>query len=328
VLRGSHRSPRGIFLFHVVGLRPFRLRVEPGKAAGIVIGNMRRVALAVFALSACLSRAQERIRDVIYLKQGGCAFTFDVFKPAKPSGKAIVWIVSGGWFSNHDGINPDLAKPLNDAGFTVFEIVHGSQPKYTIPEIIPELERALRFIHANAKSYGIDPGAIGVTGMSAGGHLSLMLGGLGDDGKSDAKDPIDQASDKVAAVVAFMPPTDFANWGAEGVNPITIPSMSIFMPAFGVTRATPTDKLNQLSHDLSPINVIKSDFPPTLIVHGDKDPLVPIQQAHRMDSALEGAKVEHKLLIIPGGGHDPKTLQGGFAQMIEWFQVHLRVPTG
>ena len=260
---------------------------------------------------------------MIYLKAGGCAFTFDVFKPKAPNGKAIVWLVSGGWVSNHEGINPDLAKPLNDAGFTVFEVVHGAQPKFQIPEIIGELERALRFIHLNAKSYGIDPGAIGVSGMSAGGHLSLMLGGLGDNGKPDAKDPVDQASDKVEAVVAFMPPTDFLNWGAEGAVPWKNPIMGIFMPAFGVTAATPEDKLRQVGHDLSPINTINPNFPPTLIVHGDKDPLVPLQQAQRMDGALDAAKIVHKLLIIPGGGHDAKTLLGGLPQMIEWFNTHL-----
>jgi len=289
---------------------------------------MRRFALALFVVAACLGNAQERVRDVIYLKQGGAAFTFDVFKPQKPSGKAIVWLVSGGWGSSHDWINPDLVKPLNDAGFTVFEVVHGSQPKYTIPEIIPELQHALRYIHANAKTFGIDPNAIGVTGMSSGGHLSLMLGGLGDDGKPDAKDPVDQASDKVAAVVAFMPPTDFLNWGAEGTVPWKIPIMSIFMPAFGVTSATPDEKLRQIGHDLSPINTINSAYPPTLIVHGDKDPLVPLQQSQKMDAALDAAKTDHKLLVVPGGGHDQKTLQGGFQQMVDWFNSHLKVSAG
>ena len=304
-------------------------RAIRGADVGRYLGfDMRRFAIALFALAACLSQAQERVRDVIYLKQGGAAFTFDVFKPLKPSGKAIVWLVSGGWFSSHQSINPDLAKPLNDAGFTVFEVVHGSQPKYVIPEIIGELEHALRYIHANAKTFGIDPNAIGVSGMSAGGHLSLMLGGLGDNGKPDAKDPVDQASDKVAAVVAFIPPTDFLNWGAEGALPFKIPVMGIFMPAFGVTAATPEDKLKQLGHDLSPINNINSAFPPTLIVHGDKDTLVPLQQAQKMDAALDAAKIEHKLLVVPGGGHDGKTLLGGLQQMIEWFQVHLKVSSG
>ncbi|MHB8637742.1 MAG: alpha/beta hydrolase fold domain-containing protein [Fimbriimonadaceae bacterium] len=285
---------------------------------------MRRFAIALFALATCLCHAQERVRDVIYLFKGGVAFTFDVFKPAKPSGKAIVWIVSGGWFSSHEGIDPGLAKPLNDAGFTVFEVVHGSQPKYTIPEIVPELQHAIRFIRTNAKTYGIDPNAIGVSGASAGGHLSLMLGGLGDDGKADAKDPVDRASDRVDAVVAFMPPTDFANWGAEGVIPIKNPAMAIFMPAFGVTPSTPLDKVKQVAHDTSPIYTITSSFPPTLIVHGDKDTLVPLQQAKRMSAALGAANIPNALVVVPGGGHNETTFLGGLSRMIQWFTVHLK----
>ncbi|HLK15364.1 MAG TPA: alpha/beta hydrolase [Fimbriimonadaceae bacterium] len=284
----------------------------------------RATIFACLCLASLSALAQERIRDVIYLKQGGCAFTFDVFKPANPNHKAIVWIVSGGWFSNHEGINPDLAKPMNDAGFTVFEIVHGSQPKFQVPEIVKQLQHALRFIHANAGTYGIDPNAIGVTGMSAGGHLSLMLGALEDNGDPNAKDPVDKESDKVGAVVAFMPPTDMLNWGADGVVPWKIPVMAVFMPAYGITKDTPEDTLVKLGREWSPIYHIGPGFPPTLIVHGDKDGLVPPQQAHKMDEALDAAKLEHKLLMVPGGGHDGKTLQGGFQQMLEWFGSHLK----
>ncbi len=288
-----------------------------------MVVDMHGLALGLFLISACLAPAQERLRDVIYLRQGGAAFTFDVFKPKTSNRKAIVWLVSGLWFSAHEMINPDLAKPMTDAGFTVFEVVHGSQPRYQVPEIVGELQRAIRFIHANAKSYGIDPNAIGVCGMSTGGHLALMLGGLGDDGRADAKDPVDRSSDRVAAVVAIAPPTDFLNWGADGATPWKLPGNEIFMPAFGATASTPDEKLRQIGHDLSPINTVNPRFPPTLLVHGDKDPFMPLQQSRRMDAALEAAKIVHKLLIVPGGGHDAKTLLGGFQQMMEWFNVHL-----
>lgn len=284
---------------------------------------MRRLTSLTLLLVAALGQAQERLRDVIYMKEGGCAFTLDVFKPAKANHKAVVWLVSGGWFSSHEAINADLAKPLNDAGYTVFEVVHGSQPRYKIPEIIPQVQHSIRYIRANAKTWDIDPNAIGVSGMSAGGHLSLMIGGLGDEGKPDDKDPVNRVSDKVQAVVAFMPPTDFLNWGKEGAVPFKMPQMLVFMPAFGVTPQTPEDTMRKLGHDLSPINTINPNFPPTLIVHGDKDPLVPLQQAQTMDSAFDAAKLIHKLVVVPGGGHDLKTLLGGFPALLEWFNSHL-----
>jgi len=282
--------------------------------------------VAVLALASVLSQAQTRIRDVIYLKQAGCAYTLDVFTPKTPNHKAIVWMVSGGWISNHEGINPDLAKFFTDKGFTVFEVVHGAQPKYTIPEIVPQVRRAMRFIRANAATYDISPNAIGVSGGSAGGHLSLEIGGLGDDGDPNAKDPIDKVSSRANAVVAFFPPTDFENWGKEGVMPFQLPGMAVFYPAFGVTTQTPKDVAQKIAHDTSPIILVKTGFPPTLIVHGDKDMLVPVQQAKLIDAAFESAKVVHKLLIVTGGGHDAITLLGGVKATLEWFDTNLVVP--
>ena len=285
---------------------------------------MKRLVLAVLLVAAVLAHGQERIRDVIYMKKGGCAFTLDVFKPANPSHRAVVYIISGGWFSSHDNIDPGAAKAFTDKGFTVFEVVHGSQPKFTIPEIVPMIRRAVRFIRYNAATYGIDPNAIGVTGSSAGGHLSLEVAGLGDDGDTSAKDPVDKVSSRVQAVVAFFPPTDFLNWGADGVTPIGNPAMAIFMPAFGVNAQTPEDKQKQIGYDDSPIHLVKSGFPPTLIIHGDSDQLVPVQQAHKIDAAFEAAGVTHKLIISPGTGHDGKTIAYGFPACLDWFELNLK----
>src|SRR5689334_3536544 len=71
-----------------------------------------------------------RIRDVIYGYKQGVATTMDVFKPAKPNGIGVLWLVSGGWVSSHDAINPGVAAPFNRKGQTVFEVVHGSRPKF------------------------------------------------------------------------------------------------------------------------------------------------------------------------------------------------------
>src|SRR5207342_2870652 len=101
-------------------------------------------------------------------------------------------------------------------GYTVFAVVHGSQPKYTIPEILQDMHRAVRFIRHRAKDYHIDPDRIGIIGASAGGHLSLMQGTAGDLGNPKARDPIDRVSNRVQAVTAFFPPTDLLNYGAKG----------------------------------------------------------------------------------------------------------------
>ena len=101
-------------------------------------------------------------------------------------------------------------------GYTVFAVVHGSQPKYTIPEILEDINRAVRFIRHHAKDYRVDPDRLGIAGASAGGHLSLMQGTSGDLGNKGAKDPIDRESSRVQAVACYFPPTDFLNYGKPG----------------------------------------------------------------------------------------------------------------
>src|SRR5947209_265716 len=84
-----------------------------------------------------------RKEDVVYGRKFGTALTMDVFTPkANANGAAIVWVVSGGWFSAHEAINPAAIDELLKRGYTVFAVVHGSQPRFTIPEIVSDMNRA------------------------------------------------------------------------------------------------------------------------------------------------------------------------------------------
>lgn len=285
---------------------------------------MKRYCSLLFVALVSSGFAQERISDQIYMKSGGAAFTLDVFKVANPNAPCVIWLVSGGWVSDHSQISPDIAKAFNDQGIAVVEVVHGAQPRYTLTDIVPMIKRAVRYVHANATRFGINPNKIGISGGSAGGHLSLMIGGTGDAGNPDAKDPIDRAPSTVNAVGVYMPPTDFMNWGKEAYTPFGDPKMAIFMPAFGVNKDTPRDKAEAIGKLMSPINYVSPKFPPTMIVHGDKDALVPIQQAQSMDAALAKQGVDHTLITIAGGGHDAVTFLGGAQRLIAWFKEKLK----
>src|SRR5665213_3102300 len=139
------------------------------------------LALASLVAAPCLVRADDveytRTRDVIYGWKFGTALTMDVFTPKQnANGLGLIAVVSGGWFSNTDSIAPPFYQPFLNRGYTVFAVVHGSQPKYTLPEIIQDINRSVRFVRYHAKDYHIDPDRIGIFGGSAGGHLSLMQG--------------------------------------------------------------------------------------------------------------------------------------------------------
>ncbi len=140
-------------------------------------------------------RSFTRRRDVIYGYKNGVALTMDVFAPHKDAnGVAIIAIVSGGWHSDPLSIDSHWAETMTGEllkrGYTVFAVCHGSQPLFTIPDAIADVNRAARFIRRHAHDYAIDPYRLGVTGGSAGGHLSLMLGVAGDKGDARSLDPV------------------------------------------------------------------------------------------------------------------------------------------
>lgn len=258
--------------------------------------------------------------DVVYGHKDGMALTFDVFKPTRPNGAAVLHMVSGGWVSRYSpptqlpvGIR-DLYQQLLDKGFTVFAVRHGSSPKYLIPEIVPDVRRAVRFIRMTASRYGIDPNRMGVTGMSAGGHLSLMLGTASDAGNSASEDEVLRVSNRVAAVVAYYPPVDLDS------------------KAGAVVTERPSKRFPALNFDeaevpaVSPLRHVSSDDPPTLLLHGDKDALVPINQSEQIYQAFQQHRVTSQFIVIPGAGHgfQGDDAKRATAATVEWFVKHLR----
>ena len=116
--------------------------------------------------------------EVIYGRKFGTALTLDVLRPATTNGFGVIGVISGGFFSSHDGINPEFFKAVLDRGYTVFAVVHGSQPRFTIPECAADLHRSVRFIRNHALEYGIRADKLGVFGASAAwlvGHDAVAL---------------------------------------------------------------------------------------------------------------------------------------------------------
>ncbi len=276
-----------------------------------------------------------RTEDVIYGRKFGTALTLDVFKPTKqPNGVGLVFVVSGGWFSDHGAISQGSIKPFIDRGYTVFAVVHGSQPKFTIPEVLSDMNRALRFIRHHARDYNVDPERLGIFGGSAGGHLSLMQGAAGDKGDSNAKDPIDRESSRVQAVACFFPPTDFLNYGKPGVEALGRGILDNFRAPFDFQVYDPQAKMfveivdhaeqHRIGRAISPVYHASADDPPTFIMHGDADALVPIQQAELMVKALKSAGVEAELLVKPGAAHGWPEMQKDLEHFADWFDRHLK----
>ena len=256
--------------------------------------------------------------DVVYGHKMGMALTFDALLPAEQNGAAVLFMVSGGWFSRWSDPHQIVAgergrasavSELLDDGYAVFMVRHGSAPLFKVPDAVADVRRAVRYIRLNADDFGIDADRMGVFGGSAGGHLSLMLGNASDEGDSGSKDPIEQTGNRVAAVVAYFPPVDLQ--GITGPN----------------DRFPALDFDSAKAADISPLLFVSEDDPPTLLIHGDQDQLVPISNSERIKAAFDEANVTSKLIVIEGAAHGFRGEDGQRASsaLVAWFNEHLGV---
>jgi acetyl esterase/lipase len=254
------------------------------------------------------------MRDVVYGHKDGMALTFDVIKPRQnANGAGILLMISGGWYSSWTPPEKleGLYKHFTDNGFAVFLVQHSSAPKYVIPDTIEDVRRCVRFIRKTAANYGVDPERLGVTGSSSGGHLALMLGTASDNGDPKAEDEVLRQSDRVACVAVNFPPTD--------LRPLVekYEKMPNEFPAFQFEK--------KKASDCSPLLQVTQDDAPTLLLHGDQDKMVPIENSQNILEAFKKVGVPCDLIVIPGAEHnfagdDARRMS---AAMLAWFEKYL-----
>ncbi len=270
------------------------------------------------------------IEDVVYGQRDGLALTMDVLIPeTKPKNIGVIFLVSASWRSPKSATQEEEEKrrrqhwvqgPLN-GGYTLFLVRHSSSPRYFVPEMVIDIRRAVRFVRMRAKDYGIDPNRIGISGASSGGHLSLMAALTADDGKPDSKDPVERVSSRVRAIVAWFPATDLLNFGGEnGYKLAEKLQPTLFQQMFGKV----TDLESQLK-SISPINHVNQDAPPLLLIHGDADRLVPVQQSQALKAKYEELKRPVQLIVQPGGPHTFWLgIEKHYPAIWDWFDRYLK----
>ena len=305
---------------------------------------MRKIFLSVLLLLLFANlRAQNTpAEEIIYGRKDGVALTMLELKPgAKSNGKAIIRVMAGSWFSSYAMASaPETIEGskmmYGDRGFTVFEVIIGSQPRFSIPDQVSDVKRAVRYIRYNAKTLGIDPDHIGIEGYSAGGHLSLVVATADEKIDTASKDPVDHVSSRVQAVAVLFPPTDFLNWPPFG-NVVNAKDLLLQAGVSGaldfrkwnnVTRTydpiSDTAARNKIGKEISPIYAVSPDDPPVFIMHGDADATVPLQQSETIIARFKAAGVPNNFIIKKGVKHDFRGMQPEIKQFADWFEKYLK----
>jgi acetyl esterase/lipase len=277
--------------------------------------------LAVANLTVSQSKAAtgpEVLRNVAYIEGGHERNRLDLYLPrdaAKPL-PLIVWIHGGGWMGgNKDGCP---AAHFATKGYVVASINYRLSQHAAFPAQIEDCKAAIRWLRANAKKYHIDPDRVGVWGGSAGGYLVSLLGTTA--GIKDLEGTggnLDQSS-RVQAVVDWYGPTDFVHWDPKFNKAVN----SMIAQLLG----GPAPENEAKARRASPLTYVSKDAAPILIVHGNKDDIVPLSQSEQFAEALKKAGVEVTLQVIPGSGHGGPafTTPDNSRRIEEFFARHLK----
>jgi acetyl esterase/lipase len=266
------------------------------------------------------------LKNLEYGKIGERKLLVDLFLPEKAEGKlpVIVWIHGGGWRSGSKEDCFALQTGFVQKGFAVASVGYRLTDEAIFPAQIEDCKSAVRWLRANADKYNLDADHIGAWGSSAGGHLVALLGTTGDIETFDKGDNL-QFSSAVQAVCDYYGPVDFQAF-------VTTPGYERHAgPESAETRLIGGQVLDnpEKAKKVSATTYVSKGDAPFLIIHGDKDPTVPVGQSIMFYDMLKKADVNADYHCIDGAKHGgPEFSNPEIISKVEiFFKKHLTSPT-
>ncbi|MCM8528993.1 MAG: alpha/beta hydrolase [Lentisphaeraceae bacterium] len=259
---------------------------------------MKCVVSLFLALVFSVSADTEKLSDLEFAVVDGHSLKLDLYIPknvSKP--QLLVWIHGGGWRAGDK--SRCYIKDITKYGFALASISYRLTDKAIFPAQIHDCKAAVRWLRANSAKYGYDAEKIGVSGASAGGMLAALMGTSGNNSEMEGKVGGNaEYSSKVDAVVDFYGATDFILRSKNQPSRANKKG-SVCYKLFGGAASEKTE----LAKAASAVTYVSKDDPPFLVIHGDKDNKVLLDQSQRIQEEYQKAGLDLELMIIKGGGH-------------------------
>lgn len=199
---------------------------------------------------------------------------------------ALLYVHGGGWMHGDKSEAAMFAQLMTSQGYLVVSINYRLYPPANFPAMIQDVKCAVRSLRANAGQYHLDPNRIGAVGISAGGHLVALLGTADQSAGWDVGEYLEQSS----RVQAVIPMAGVMDLGRDFPNADIEAMKRVGFGEYNVTEA-------------SPITHVTSDDPPFLLIQGEQDELVPVEQSRLMYERLLQANVPAQIVIVKNAGH-------------------------
>lgn len=232
-------------------------------------------------------------KDIEYGRVGDRPLLLDLYMPVSPQNPVpvLLFIHGGGWYKGDRADYKYYTVYYAQKGYAAASISYRLSDDAKFPAAVEDAKCAVRWVRANASTYGFEPDSIAVIGGSAGGHLAMMVGYTAGDPALEGNSGHPESSSQVRAVVNFYGPSDLTTETARTASEVT--------RFLGITY----DENPQRFAQASPITYIDGDCPPTLIFHGTVDQLVPYEQSEILARKLKAAGVPCELHLLEGWPH-------------------------
>jgi acetyl esterase/lipase len=256
-------------------------------------------ALWLLAAPALAQTASSVQADIPYAASaGGETLLLDLYLPAAANPPLVVWIHGGAWEAGNKSAMP-LA-PFIERGFAVASLDFSPASKARFPGQVHEIKAGIRFLRGQAQRYGYDARRIAIAGASSGAHLAAVVGTS--NGHAELEGTLGEhrgESSDVQAIVSYFAATNLTTILAQS----TPFGLNIREPALvRLLGAAPKDA-EPLARLASPVFHVDAGDPPLMLLHGDQDPQMPINQSHELEGAYEKAGLDVEMIVVHGAAH-------------------------
>jgi acetyl esterase/lipase len=236
--------------------------------------------------------------DIEYARVANQPLKLDLYQPADGAAPLLVWVHGGAWEAGSK--SPMPLTGLVEHGYAVASLDFHPASAARFPGQVHEIKAAIRFLRASARRYGYDARRIGILGASSGGHLAALVGTT--NGQAELEGALGDHPSESSAVQAIV-----SYFGASNLTTILAQStpfgLRIREPALQRLLGAQPEANEATAKLASPVFQVDASDPPLLMLHGDQDPQMPINQSHELQGQYERHGLESQLIVVHGAAH-------------------------
>jgi acetyl esterase/lipase len=225
----------------------------------------------------------------------------DLYLPAKQAGPLIVYVHGGAWRSGSKNEMP--LGELVESGCPVASVDYRLSTVARFPAQVHDIKAAIRFLRARQEALNIDASRVVIAGSSAGGHLAALVGVTNGDKRLEGEvGEYLKESSALQGIISFYGGSDLTTILSQS----TPKGLEVRKPALDLFLGDQPEKVEERARLASPVFHVDKNDPPLLLFHGDRDPQMPINQAHQLQGTYEKAGLKARLKVLHEAGHGGK----------------------